>query len=98
MPPTIRQATKPMIPPPTATITRSAPEGLSSVEYGGRDMFLPNVQDEPRPLEAVGSGAWLGFFFIRRPRNPSHPRDRETPEPPHRASIRHALPRRGSAA
>jgi hypothetical protein len=24
---------------------------------------LPNVQDEPRPLGAVGSGGWLGSFF-----------------------------------
>ena len=28
-----------------------------------RNVFImPNVQDEPRPLGAVGSGAWLGFF------------------------------------
>jgi hypothetical protein len=25
---------------------------------------LPNVQDEPRPLGAVGSGVWLGSFFL----------------------------------
>ena len=26
---------------------------------------MPNVQDEPRPLGAVGSSVWLGSFFIR---------------------------------
>lgn len=27
-------------------------------------LSLPNVQDEPRPPGAVGSGAWFGSFFI----------------------------------
>ena len=27
-------------------------------------LSLANVQDEPRPLGAVGSGDWLGSFFI----------------------------------
>jgi len=30
-----------------------------------RRLSLPNVQDEPRPLGAVGSGAWLGSVFLR---------------------------------
>jgi hypothetical protein len=27
-------------------------------------LFSPNVQDEPRRLGAVGSGVWLGSFFL----------------------------------
>ena len=27
-------------------------------------LSLPNVQDEPRPLGAVGSGVWLALFWI----------------------------------
>ena len=32
--------------------------------------FLPNVQAEPRPLGAVGSGAWLGVWGSRVLRHP----------------------------
>ena len=30
----------------------------------GSHLSLANVQDEPRPLGAVGSGVWLGLFLI----------------------------------
>src|SRR3954464_6796045 len=32
-------------------------------DFGKQGHSLPNVQDEPRPLGAVGSGDWLGSFF-----------------------------------
>jgi hypothetical protein len=38
--------------------------GVGLVELAKLHLSLANVQDEPRPLGAVGSGAWFGSFFF----------------------------------